>query len=148
MMKPENLRRWTIDIRFPSVLCDNDTALPLAKVPVTSYGLLGLYVIILSTIGSKLEILRLLWDIVVFRLVSYLLNMICLIKRTTFIQNCIYTNFRINWTQFYINFSRKGHQINVLYVSFNAWDSQVSSYTPFHFSFTVPLKLGRFYCAP
>jgi len=28
---------------------------------------------------SKPEILRLLWDIVVFRLVAYLLNMICLI---------------------------------------------------------------------
>ena len=30
-------------------------------------------------IRSKPEILRLLWDIVVFRLVAYLLNMICLI---------------------------------------------------------------------
>ena len=28
----------------------------------------------------------------------------------------------------------------VLYVSFNAWDSQVSFYTPFHFSFTVSLS--------
>ena len=27
-----------------------------------------------------------------------------------------------------------------LYVSFNACDSQVSPYTPFHFSFTVPLS--------
>jgi len=71
--------------------------------------------------------------------------MICLMKQTTFIQNCIYTNFRINWTQFYISFSKKGHQINVLHVSFNAFDSQFSSYTPFHFSLTVPLKLGRFY---
>ena len=43
-------------------------------------------------------------------------------------------------TQFYINFLRQEHQIEVFYVSFNVWDSQVSSYTPFHFSFTVPLK--------
>ena len=52
----------------------------------------------------------------------------------------IYMNFRIIVTQFYINFSRQEHQIDVLYVSFNAWDSLVSFYTPFHFSFTVPLK--------
>ena len=30
----------------------------------------------------------------------------------------------------------------LIYVSFNAWDSQVSSYPPFHFSFTVPLSLS------
>ena len=65
-----------------------------------------------------------------------------LFKPTTFIQNWIYMNFC--YTEFYINFSRQEHQIDVLYVSFNAWDSQVSSYTPFHFSFTVPLK--RFIC--
>ena len=28
----------------------------------------------------------------------------------------------------------------VLNVSFNSWDSQVSTYTPFHFSFKVPLR--------
>ena len=52
---------------------------------------------------------------------------------TTFIQNCIYMKFRINLTQFYINFLRKEHQIDVLYVSFNVWDSQVSFflYVPF-----------------
>ena len=48
-------------------------------------------------------------------------------------------NFRINLTQFYIHFSRQEYQTDVLNVSFNAWDSQVSSYTPFHFSFTPPL---------
>ena len=42
-------------------------------------------------------------------------------------------------TQFVINFSRQEHQIDVLHVSFNSWDSQVSAYTPFHISFTVPL---------
>ena len=31
-------------------------------------------------------------------------------------------------------------RIDVFYVLFNAWDSQVSVYTPFHFSFTVPLR--------
>ena len=35
---------------------------------------------------------------------------------TIFIQNCIYMNFRINLTQFYINFSRQEHQIEVLYI--------------------------------
>ena len=29
---------------------------------------------------------------------------------------------------------------DVLYVSFNAWDSQVSSYTPVNISFTVPIR--------
>ena len=55
-------------------------------------GLYGLYVIILSIISiknakykfknynmSKPDILRLLWDIIVYRLVTYLQNMICLI---------------------------------------------------------------------
>ena len=35
--------------------------------------------------------------------------------------------------QFYINFSRQEHQIDVLYVSFNPLDSRGSSYTTFHF---------------
>ena len=60
--------------------------------------------------------------------------------KPTFIHNCIYVNFRIIWTQFYINFSRQKQYIDVLYVSFNAWGSQVSSYNPFQFSCTVPLK--------
>ena len=34
----------------------------------------------------------------------------------TFIQNCIFNNFRINLTQFNINFSRQEHQIDDLYV--------------------------------
>ena len=52
--------------------------------------------------------------------------------------------FGIVLTKFYINFSRQEHQIDVLYVSFKAWDSQVSAYTPFHFSFTVPLRFKSF----
>ena len=52
----------------------------------------------------------------------------------------IYIRIGIILTQFYINFSRQEHQIDVLYVSFKIWDSQVSAYTPFHFSFTVPLN--------
>ena len=47
----------------------------------------------------------------------------------------------VYWSQFYINFSRQEHQIDFLYVSFKTWDSQVSAYTPFHFSFTVPLMI-------
>ena len=34
-----------------------------------------------------------------------------LFKPTTFIQNCIYINFRVDLTQFYTNFSRQEHQI-------------------------------------
>ena len=62
----------------------------------------------------------------------------------------IYKNFCIILTQFYINFSWQEHQVNVLYVSFNAWDSQVSAYTPFHFFFTVPLNKGlnQYGCKP
>ena len=52
-------------------------------------------------------------------------------------------NFRIQFDTVLYKFSRQEHQIDVLYVSFNAWDSQVSSYTPSHdFSFTVPLTLS------
>ena len=45
-------------------------------------------------------------------------------------------NFRINLTQFYINISRQEHQIDVLYVSINAWDSQVLSYTLLFFLYS------------
>ena len=45
--------------------------------------------------------------------------------------------------QFYINFSRQKHQKDVLNVLFNAWDSQVSFYTPFHFSLSVPLTIEK-----
>jgi len=87
---------------------------------------------------SKPEILRLLWDIIIFRLVAYLLNMICLNLLLLYKIVYIYMNFRIILTQFYINFSRHEHQIDVLYVyrSMLRFD-QVSSYTPFHLSFTV-----------
>ena len=63
-----------------------------------------------------------------------------LFNTATHLQNQISIRFGIILTQFYINFSRQEHQIDVLYVSFNAWDYQVSSYTPLHFSITVPLK--------
>ena len=43
-----------------------------------------------------------------------------LYNSTNLIQNIIYTRFGITLTQFYINFSRQEHQIDVLYVSFNA----------------------------
>ena len=62
-----------------------------------------------------------------------------LFNTTNLIQNLIYIRFGIILTQFYINLSRQKHPIDVLYVSFNAWDSQVSSYTPFHFSFIQSL---------
>jgi len=50
-------------------------------------------------------------------------------------------NFRIILTQLYINLSSQEYQIDVLNVSFNDWDYPVSSFTPFHFSFTVPLSI-------
>ena len=48
---------------------------------------------------STPEFLRLLWDIVVYRLVAYLLNMICLI-----LNNLTFIRFGIILTQIYINF--------------------------------------------
>ena len=66
--------------------------------------------------------------------------MICLILqilyKISYIHNLVYT-------QIYINFSRQEHQIDVLHVSFKIWDSQVSAYSPFHFSFTVPLRVDK-----
>ena len=69
---------------------NNNTALSLVGVLVTCCG----RIIILSILSiknekllnsnnnrSKLEFLRVLWDIVVFRLVAYSLNIICLILR-------------------------------------------------------------------
>jgi len=38
----------------------------------------------------------------------------------TFVQNSLHMNFGVNLIQFYINFSRQEHQIDVLYVSFSA----------------------------
>ena len=40
-----------------------------------------------------------------------------------------------------INFSRQEHLKDFLQGSFNAWDSQVLYFTPFHLSFTVPINL-------
>ena len=55
-----------------------------------------------------------LWDIIVFRLASYLWNMICFILQLLY---KIAYNFRIILTKFYVNFSRQEHQIDILYVS-------------------------------
>ena len=41
-----------------------------------------------------------------------------LFNTATLIRNLTYIRFGINFTQFYINFSRQEHQIDVLYVSF------------------------------
>ena len=62
-----------------------------------------------------------------------------------------YIGFFIILTQFYVTFSRQEHQIDFLQVSLKSWDSQVSAYTPFHFSFTIPLsfknllKMGKMF---
>ena len=55
-------------------------------------------------------------------------------------QNLTNIRFGIILKSFNINFSGQEHQIDYLYVSINSWNSQVSSNTPFHISFTVPLK--------
>ena len=69
---------------------DNNTALPLVGVLVTCSKRQKILSIIFienekllnsNNNSSTPEFLRLLWDIVVFRLVAYLLNMICLILR-------------------------------------------------------------------
>ena len=54
---------------------------------------------------------------------------------TTFIRNLTYIRFGIILTEFYINFIRQEHQIDVLNVSFKTWDSQVSAYTWYPLSF-------------
>jgi len=59
----------------------------------------------------------------------------------------IYTFWYSFDTVLYVNFSRQEYQIDVLYVLFNSWDYQVSSYTPFHFSFTVP-SISRLVMVP
>jgi len=43
-----------------------------------------------------------------------------LFNTTTLIKNCIFMNFRIILTQFYVNIPRQEHQMDVLIVSFNA----------------------------
>ena len=109
----------------PSVSRDQHTALPLVGVLVTWYGRIY-YIINIYIKNEKLsnsnynrrkpKFLRLLWDIIIFRLVAYLLNMICL-KLQFFLQNFININFRINSTQICINFSRQEHPIELLWVS-------------------------------
>jgi len=87
---------------------------------------------------SKPEILRLLmWDIIFFKLFAYLMKMNC--WNLLLLYKIVYIWIFVKFWQRFISISQD-NQIDVLYVSFNAWDSQVSSYTPFHFSFTVPLS--------
>ena len=57
------------------------------------------------------------WDIVVFRLIAYLLNVICLILR---IQNPTHIRFGIILARFYITFSRQEHQLELSRVSINS----------------------------
>ena len=47
---------------------------------------------------------------------------------------------------FFINFLRQDSQIDVLYVSFNAWDSQVSPLPPFSFFHFFIFLYGPFKC--
>jgi len=103
----------------------------------------GLYVVILSIIfiknakikinnynRSKPEILWFLWDIVVFRLVLYLLNMICLYLQLLY---KIAYEFSYKYDTVLNQFLETETSDRCLICIFNKWDSQVSSYTPFHF---------------
>ena len=60
---------------------------------------------------SKPKIIWILLDIVVFRLVAYLRNMICLIPQLLYKITYIYIYFRINLKPLYINFLRQKQQI-------------------------------------
>ena len=51
-----------------------------------------------------------------------------LFNTITLIRNLIYIQFGIILTEFFINFLRQEHQIDVLYVSIKTWDSQVSAF--------------------
>ena len=66
--------------------------------------------------------------------IGYLIVEYGLFNTTNFIQNLIYIHFGIILTQFYINFLRQEHQIDV------STPEILSLYT-FHFSSTVPLIL-------
>ena len=66
-----------------------------------------------------------------------------LLKPTISIQIFIYINFRINLIQFYINFSRQEHQIELSWVQ-NKSVFRFLLISPFHFSFTVPLNENFF----
>ena len=70
--------------------CDNNTALPLVGVLVTCSGRI-------NDNMSKLKFLRHLWEIVVFRVVGYLLNMI---NTPNLIQNLTDIHFGIILTQY------------------------------------------------
>ena len=72
---------------------------------------------------STPEFLRLLWNIVFFRLVAYLLNMIFLILRILYKILHIYV-----LGYFLYQFLETRTYIELLKVSFSSWDSQVSAY--------------------
>ena len=116
-MKPENLRSWTIHIRHLSHVSEY-----LLKMQNKKY-----------YNGIKPEILWFLCDKIVFRLFAYFQNKKCLNLQLLCKIKYIF-RFSYNFTQFDINFSRQENQIDVLYVLFNSWDSQVLAYiSPFIF---------------
>ena len=90
---------------------------------------------------GKPKFLRLLWDIVVSRLVVHLLNMIRL--------NQLFL-YKISYMYYVYRFSYKFDKVEyqfcrdrnirefISWVSISFWNVQVSAFTPFHFSFTVP----------
>ena len=131
---------------------DNDTALSLAEVLVTQYGLYGQSVIILSILSrlkmqnekkynynkSKPKILRLLRDIVVFRLVAYLLIMICLILQLFFTKMHIH-EFLYKFDTVLYQFLETGTSNKCLIGIVQLLRFSGFRLYPFHFSFTVSL---------
>ena len=74
-------------------------------------------VIYLDYNRSVLKLFRLLWVIAIFRLVAYLLNMICLKLPIT---HLIYKSFGLTLIKFCINSLRQEHEIELIQVAFNS----------------------------
>ena len=92
---------------------------------------------------SKSEILRLLWDIVVFRLVAQLLNMVCLI-----IQLLYEISFKYFLVLFWHSFISISRNRNIRwYFIYNVQNLRFSGFSLYPLSFfTVPLRNNYQWC--
>jgi len=91
---------------------------------------------------SKPKLHRLLWDIVVFKLVAYI-SWIWYVKTYYFFKNFIFIDFHVNLTQFFVSISRDR---NIRYNSHGYRStSQMLGFSlyPLSFSCTVPLSIAR-----
>ena len=97
-----------------------------------------------NNIRSKPKFIRLLWDIVVFGMVVYLLNMIRL--------NQLFL-YKISYMYYVYRFSYKFDKVEyqfcrdrnirefISWVSISFWNVQVSAFTPFHFPLQSPITI-------